>query len=177
MIDRKKFQRIKLVVFDLDGTLLNGEGKIGEENIELIRKLQKLGVKFSFASGRLHSSCVDYVAQLQIEFLLISLDGSYPDDNTIFESSFPSRYVKKAIKLADHLLLKIVFWHVDAIYYTEDNSQLPRMFDKYGKYEEVYSYDYYMSNTLELVVSGDYKQSMKAFANRMTFPYTFGLNT
>lgn len=181
MIDRKKLHRIKLIVFDLDGTLLNSEGKIGEESIELVGKLQKLGVKFSFATGRLHSSCVNYAAQLQIIFPLISLDGSliksYPDDKTIFESSIPTRYVKKAVKLSDHLLLKIALCHADAIFYTDSNSLIPQMLDKYGKYEEVDSYEHYLSNTLELVVTGDYKQSIKAFANRMTFPYTFGLNT
>jgi Cof subfamily protein (haloacid dehalogenase superfamily) len=181
MIDKIKLQKIKLIVFDLDGTLLNSEGKIGEESIELIGKLQKLGIKFSFATGRLHSACVDYAAQLQIKFPLISLDGSliksYPDDKTIFESSIPARYIKKAVKLSDHLLLKIALCHADAIYYTEANSLIPQMLDKYGSYEEVDSYDNYLSNTLELVVTGDYKQSIKAFANRMTFPYTFGLNT
>jgi Cof subfamily protein (haloacid dehalogenase superfamily) len=181
MIDKKKLQRIKLVVFDLDGTLLNNEGKIGRESIELVSKLQECGIKFSFATGRLHSACTEYAAQLQINFPLITLDGSliksYPDDVKIFEASIPARYIKKAVRLADHLLLKIALCHSGAIYYTESNSLIPQMLDKFGKYEQVDSYDKYFNNTLELVVTGDYKQSMKAFANRMTFPYTFGLNT
>jgi Cof subfamily protein (haloacid dehalogenase superfamily) len=181
MINREKLRRIKLVVFDLDGTLLNSEGKIGEESIELIKKLHEMDVHFSFATGRLHSACIDYAAQLQIKVPFISLDGSliksYPDDKIIFNSTIPARYIKKAIRLADHLLLKAALCHADAIYYTESNSLIPDLLDKYGRYVEVDSYQDYLSNTLELVVAGDFKQSIKAFANRMTFPYTFGLNT
>ena len=181
MINKEKLQRIKLVVFDLDGTLLNSRGKIGEESIELIKKLHELNINFSFATGRLHSACTDYADQLKIQVPFISLDGSliksYPDNKIIFESSIPARYVRKAMRLADHLLLKAALCHADAIYYTESNSLIPQLLDKYGRYVEVDSYENYYSNTLELVVTGDYKQSIKAFANRMTFPYTFGLNT
>jgi Cof subfamily protein (haloacid dehalogenase superfamily) len=181
MINREKLQRIKLVVFDLDGTLLNSEGKIGEESIELIKQLRESGVRFSFATGRLHSACTDYAAQLSIDVPFISLDGSliksYPDDKILFQSSIPARYIKKAIGLSDHLLLKIALCHADAIYYTDSNSLIPELLDKYGRYEQVDSYENYLSNTLEMVVAGDFKQSIKAFANRMTFPYTFGLNT
>ncbi len=181
MINKEKLRRIKLVVFDLDGTLLDSEGKIGEESINLVEKLKELNIKFSFATGRLHSACTEYAEQLNIDTPIISLDGSlikgYPEDSIIFESTIPTRYTKKAIKLADHLLLKIALCHADAIYYTESNSVIPNLLDKYGKYEQVSSYEKLLSNTLELVVAGDFKQSMKAFANRMTFPYTFGLNT
>jgi Cof subfamily protein (haloacid dehalogenase superfamily) len=181
MINKEKLRRIKLVVFDLDGTLLNNEGKIGEESITLINKLKDSDIKFSFASGRLHSACTEYAEQLNIDVPIISLDGSliksYPGDNIIFKSSIPVRYVKKAIKLADYLLLKIALCNADAIYYTESNSLIPNLLDKYGNYEQVDSYEMYLASTLELVTAGDFKQSMKAFANRMTFPYTFGLNT
>lgn len=44
--------RFKMVVTDLDDTLLNSEGKISEKDREAVMKAQKMGVKFILASGR-----------------------------------------------------------------------------------------------------------------------------
>ena len=44
--------RIKVIVFDLDGTLLNDEKIIPQENVDIIKQLQKAGIAFVIASGR-----------------------------------------------------------------------------------------------------------------------------
>ena len=50
----------KIIVCDLDETLLNSEKKICQENIEAIKKAKALGVKFIPATGRGYTS-IDYV--------------------------------------------------------------------------------------------------------------------
>ena len=182
MIDNGRLRKLKLIVFDLDGTLLNDNNEIGEETKELVMELKTYGVRFSFATGRLHSSIIDHAQTLELHSPLISLDGSliksYPKGEILFESYIPSRYVKKAIKYADALLLKIALCHGDAIYYTDFNSAIPNLLDKFGaEYIQVDSYDKYLDNTLEIVIAGDMKDSVRLFNNRMMFPYTFGLNT
>ncbi len=90
----------------------------------------------------------------------------------------PERYVKKAIAIADKLLLNIALCHADAIYYTEHNSLIPQLMEKFGAlYEEVPSYDKYLKNTLEIVITGDYKDSVKYAEKKFQFPFCFGLNT
>ena len=182
MIDNKRLKKLKLIVFDLDGTLLNDNNEIGEETKNLVMELKSLGLRFSFATGRLHSSIVEHADTLNLRTPLISLDGSliknYPKGEILFESYIPSRYVNKAIKYADHLLLKIALCHADSIYYTDHNSAIPSLLDKFGaEYKEVDSYENYMKNTLELVVAGDMKESVRLFNNKMMFPYMFGLST
>lgn len=44
--------KFKMIVTDLDDTLLNSEGKISERDKEAIMKAQSMGVKFILASGR-----------------------------------------------------------------------------------------------------------------------------
>lgn len=181
-ISTKKLENIKLIVFDLDGTLLNDEDGIGNNSVQLITELRKLGVKFSFASGRLHSAMIKHAEKLNLTTPLISLDGSYiksyPDGKILSESYVSARYVKRAIKLADNLLLKVALCHGDAVYYTDHNSTIPEMLDKFGAhYEKVEFYEDYLDRTLELVVAGDQKESIQKFMNKMTFPYTFGLTT
>jgi hydroxymethylpyrimidine pyrophosphatase-like HAD family hydrolase len=145
-INVKKLQKIKLVVSDLDGTLLSENGTIGEQSKELIKELRNYGVHFSFATGRLYSAVKGFAKELEIDNPVVSLDGSYivdyPTNETIFESFVKERYVKKALMFADNYLLQIALCHADAIYYTDSNSVIPKMLDKFGaKYRAVDSYE------------------------------------
>ena len=47
---------IKLIASDMDGTLLNDEGKISERNAAAIRKAVDAGVIFTIATGRMYCS-------------------------------------------------------------------------------------------------------------------------
>ncbi len=169
-------------MFDLDGTLLDDKGAIGRDTIDLVKKLDGLGVQFSFASGRLHSALTDYAAELKIHTPLISLDGclikSYPEGKLIYESVMPVKHVQKAIGLADRFLVKYALCHADAIYFTEHNSIIADLIDKFGaKYEEVNSNTTLLDKTLEIVLVSDYKEYIKEIEKHLTFPYAFGLTT
>jgi Cof subfamily protein (haloacid dehalogenase superfamily) len=182
MDDRRKLKNLKLIVFDLDGTLLSDEGIIGEETPILITTLKRYGVGFTFASGRLHSAITSYAGQLGIKIPLISLDGSliksFPDGKTIYESFVNEKYVKKAVQLASKKLINIALCHGDAIFYTDQNSLIPQIIEKFGaRYEEVPAYFGYYANTLEIVLAGDNLDAMKTIKKNMEFPKSFGLNT
>lgn len=180
MLNKETLKKIKLIIFDLDGTLLNDQGFIGEETVTLVGKLKDMGVEFSFATGRLQCAIVDYAAQLGLKKPLVSLDGSliqsFPDQNTIYESFVPRKYVERAIGLADRFLLKIALCHDEAIYYNEYNTSIPFILDKYGaRFKEITSYDGYTDRTLELVVAGEQNDAIKYVKSKLSFPYGFGL--
>lgn len=182
MITELQLKNIKLVVLDLDGTLLKSDGSIGEETKKIIKTLRGKGVRFSFATGRLHNAVVEYAAELDIHTPIISLDGSliktFPENNILFESYVPVKYVTKALKIADKLLLNIALCHADAIYYTDHNQLVPRLMEKFGaKYELVDSYNNYLDATLEIAVSADSRENIRFLENKMTFPSSFGLST
>ncbi|UCH66166.1 MAG: HAD family hydrolase [Ignavibacterium sp.] len=182
IINIKKLRNIKLVVSDLDGTLLSDDGIVGEESKELIKELRNYGVQFSFATGRLYSAVKHFANELEIDNPIISLDGSYivdyPTNETIFESFVKEKYVKKAIMFAENYLLQVALCHADAIYYTDSNSVIPKMLDKFGaKYQPVDSYENYMQNTLEIVYSSDLKESVKYVRDRFEFPFAIGCST
>lgn len=182
MLNREILKKLKLIVFDLDGTLLSDFNEIGEKSKELIKELKKLGVKFTIASGRLHSAIVQHAETLNLQTPLITLDGSlirsHPEGVIIYESFVPVKYVRRAIELADKYLLNIALCHDEAIYYTEHNSVIPQLMDKFGaKYVEVESYTGHLERTLEIVITGDYKDSLKLVKEKFSFPYAFKLST
>jgi Cof subfamily protein (haloacid dehalogenase superfamily) len=181
MSDKERLKNIKIIVSDLDGTLLKNDGSVGVETKKLIRELHKYDVLFSFATGRLHSAVTDIAKDLEIENPIISLDGSlikdYPSGETIFESFLKKKYVEKAVKYADDYLLNIALCHSDAIYFTEFNTVIPNLLNKFGaKYKEVTSYDNLMDKTLEIVFVGDNKESIEFVKDKFTFPYAFDCN-
>ena len=106
-----------------------------------------------------------------------ALIKSHREGTVLFESFVKEKYVRKAITLADTFLLNIALCHDDAIFYTERNSVIPQIMEKFGaRYEEVKSYDEYCSRTLEVVFASDYKDNLRYVYNRLGFPYTFGLD-
>ncbi len=182
MLDDKRLKNIKLIVFDLDGTLLNDQGEIGNETKKLISELKKQNVIFSFASGRLHSALVDYAHELNLTAPLISLDGallkSIDADKIFFQSFVPVKHVQKAIRLAEQYMLKIALCHANAIFFTEHNDVIPDLIDKFGaKFEEINSYAKVIDNTLEIVLISDYKNNIKLAEKYLSFPHAFGLTT
>ena len=174
-------KNIEVIVSDIDGTLLSDDGNIDKESKKLIAQLPKHGIHFTVATGRLHSAITGLAEDIGIDIPLISMDGalikSHTEGTVLFESFVKEKYVRKAIDLADSFLLNIALCHDDAIYYTERNSVIPQVMDKFGaRYEEVLNYDDFCGSTLEVVFASDYKDNLRYVFNRLGFPYTFGLN-
>lgn len=182
MSDFNRLKNIDLVVFDIDGTLLNNDGAVGDKTKQLIKELKKFGVIFSFASGRLHSAIMPIAEDLNIRVPFISLDGSVIKSSAskefIYKAFLKQKHVLKAIELSEQYLINIALCHADAIYYTEYNSVIPKLVDKYGAvYKEVKSYEDYTSETLEIVFAGDNKRAVEYLRDKFSFPFTFGCTT
>ena len=181
MFNRDTLKKLKLIVADLDGTLLRNDAGISERTECLIKELKNKGVLFTFASGRLHSALSNYAEQLDLKIPIISLDGCLikinGDEAPLYKSFVPQRYVKRALEYADRHLLNIALCNTDSIYYTERNSVIPDLMEKFGaKYVEVPEYNGLTKQTLEITIASDYKDNVKHVRDKMSFPHTFGLN-
>jgi HAD superfamily hydrolase (TIGR01484 family) len=73
---KSRLKKIKLIVSDVDGTLVNNSNQIGELTKELVPKLKKKGILFSLASQRIYSSLIPIATSLDIDVPLISLNGA-----------------------------------------------------------------------------------------------------
>jgi Cof subfamily protein (haloacid dehalogenase superfamily) len=141
--------------------------------------LQHCGVIFALATGRLHSAVTGIAEELSIKSPIISLDGSMirstTDGSRIYESFVKEKHVRRALRFAEEYLLNVVLCHDEAIYYTDRNSNMPMLSDKYGaKYKEVTSYDNYIDRTLEVVLFSDAASSMRYVRDRFLFPLSVG---
>lgn len=180
MISKEYLRKIKLVVFDLDGTLIDDNNTISNEIISLISELSKHGVMFTIATGRLISAVLDHADSIGIKIPLITLDGTLiqrrPGEKCLYKSPLSSKHVKRAIKLANENFLKVALCHDKAIYYNEENALFPQLVNKFGaKYQQVISYDNYLEDVLEVILVGDNSTGVRNAARKMSFPYTMGV--
>ena len=68
---------MKLAAIDLDGTLLDRNGKIPKENIEALQNFDQHGGIVRIATGRNSISAKDVFEELGIGGYLISSNGSF----------------------------------------------------------------------------------------------------
>lgn len=93
---------IKLIVSDLDGTLLDEPNSISKINLDAIDYAYKRGARFGFATGRDFISIRGIKALLNHEPLLILNNGALvcEGDGTIVEEDFfPNQYLEVVIEI------------------------------------------------------------------------------
>jgi Cof subfamily protein (haloacid dehalogenase superfamily) len=102
-------QPIRLVIADVDGTLVTKEKILTARAIESIRKMREAGVKFAITSGRPPMGMAMLIEPLNIDQPVAAFNGGVliqPDLKTVVRENFlPLDVVKKALGLIlDHKL-------------------------------------------------------------------------
>ena len=67
--------QVKMVVTDMDGTLLNSAHEVSERFFELFQELQKRKILFVAASGRQYNSIVDKLYPIKDDIIVIAENG------------------------------------------------------------------------------------------------------
>ncbi len=170
---KTRFPKIKLIVSDVDGTLVSSSNQISEEAKEIIRKLKQKKISFSLASQRVHSSLVPIANELDIDIPIISLNGTLIQDRkgevVLNRSVIDKKYVERALNLAERYYVKIALCYNDQIVYTEDNSVIRDFMTRLGTtYTAVDSYNNYKDKVLEIIMSGNDRKIMKHIQKKMT---------
>ncbi len=66
---------IKLIASDMDGTLLNSDHKIPKENLEAIKKAEKMGMRFVISTGRMYEDVKPLLDECDLKCQCIVLNG------------------------------------------------------------------------------------------------------
>lgn len=71
-----KAERIRLVVVDLDGTLLDASKVVRPRIKAMVHNMRKAGVRFTIATGRFYRSAVKYARELALDTPIITSSGA-----------------------------------------------------------------------------------------------------
>jgi Cof subfamily protein (haloacid dehalogenase superfamily) len=127
---------VRLIVCDLDGTLLNSEKNISPANIEAVRLARERGIFVTICTGRVPEMMEAYSRLLEIDGLFIAANGAVVADAK--SGATPFRRCADNVQLArllEYCLergLDYVAAAVDGCYYTRNSRRIKR-FEQYNE--------------------------------------------
>ena len=129
------FSKIKLVVTDMDGTLLNSKSEVSKMFLDLYYQLKKQDIIFIAASGRQYFSIVDrFDKSIQKEITIVAENGAFAKQGNqeIFSTEIPKEYIVKSINILRTLNnVQIVLCGKNAAYIETKDEQFINMFKNY----------------------------------------------
>ena len=101
---------IRLVVCDIDCTLIDKDEVLPKEALEMKRKLEEKGVYFSLATGRTESMAQNYVDALDLSIPYVATNGATVvlKDKVVRRLQIPVLPLRPFIEKADSLEKLIV---------------------------------------------------------------------
>jgi Cof subfamily protein (haloacid dehalogenase superfamily) len=138
---------IKLVVCDLDGTLLNENSEITNETKAIIKKLTDKGIHFAIASGRSVVSVTRFRNELGIKMYFICNNGANIYDESgdiIFASPMDAHTVEKIVKfLIDRNINYNGFDENNIYIHSEESGKIVSLENKFFSVKEIVKMDHY----------------------------------
>lgn len=114
---------IKLIVSDMDGTLLAHDSSISKGNIEAIRYAQSKGVQFAIATGRDYSSLKGVLEAHDLKcFSILGNGAQFCNENGEILSSayFPKKCFKQVLQIFDELKIHYMIFTANGFYSTAE---------------------------------------------------------
>jgi Cof subfamily protein (haloacid dehalogenase superfamily) len=136
---REAGRKIRLIICDLDGTLLNSRKLISPENLAAVREARSRGIFVTICSGRVHPMLEAYSRTLNIQGPLIAANGGVIFDTRNGEILYRNLAEGEKIYHLLRFCLKHGMDHIvvssRACWYSE-NSRRIRRFEQYNDIAE-----------------------------------------
>lgn len=124
-------KNIKLVISDVDGTLINSDNKISEYTKQAVHKLIETGVEFGLATGRNYASASGILKQLELDphtTPIVSLNGFWVDhpelEYTFRDKTIDYETSKKLGEIGDQYFMGVLYFFEDKVYSHMDELSL-----------------------------------------------------
>lgn len=136
---------IKLIASDMDGTLLNPEGKIPKDFFRIFEELEEKNIKFIVASGRPHKTLYEDFKPISDKLLYISDNGAVVSkgSNLLNVELIPKDIVKKVFELCSDIPnTQLVVCGLKSAYHLPCDNKILEEIDKYYLHKTIInSYD------------------------------------
>ncbi|MFC1932287.1 Cof-type HAD-IIB family hydrolase [Chloroflexota bacterium] len=107
----------KLLVVDIDGTLLGKNGAISVEDKEALAKANNSGIRVSLSTGRVVQACLKIIDQLSLDGYHIFFDGALvvnPEKNEeVYVKPISKEMVKQMVELVRRVEVNLDLFSID----------------------------------------------------------------
>lgn len=129
------FDAIRLIVFDIDGTLLDSRHELQERTISTLRKCRQKGVPYTFATGKNWDTAQVLAEKLEIHIPLILANGaiiSDPQGIPLESFTIPADAVKMITEICDRYGRDLIVCNNEKYYIKEHTYNLDLLYE-YGQ--------------------------------------------
>jgi hypothetical protein len=135
------FSKVKLVVTDMDGTLLNSKSEVSDRFFTVYKELKRHNIQFIAASGRQYYSIVDRFETIKDEITIVAENGAFAmhGNEELFTTELPFEHISNSINILRKLNnVYIVLCGKNAAYIeTKDESFIEMFKNYYSEYRIV----------------------------------------
>lgn len=118
---------IKMLAFDMDGTLLNSEKMVSRGTSLELERLNKEGIKIVLSSGRLHKSIEAYAKIMPFKCSIIATNGGVvtdEDGNRVYEKPMDIEAFLNVIDLLYDYKMNFHFYGINEFYRLKGTTSL-----------------------------------------------------
>lgn len=152
---------IRVIASDMDGTLLNSQHDITEENVKAILKAKELGVHFIIATGRMYDSVKPFMDKhgIKCEYILMNGAEFRNENGELVESiSMDKRKIKDILNILCKEDLIVELYTDEGSYTTSTKEEaLKEMVYRVQNFEKVQDYD----KALEIAKEHEHFKTLK----------------
>jgi hypothetical protein len=117
----------KLIIFDIDGTLVGSGHKLDPFTRDTLLQLHDLRMPFTLATGKILPATKTQADELQIQLPLIMANGSVLQMRTgevLYNAVVPGDVTRRAIRICEELNKDLVIYIIDQLYIKKMNDNI-----------------------------------------------------
>jgi Cof subfamily protein (haloacid dehalogenase superfamily) len=126
--------KYRLIVSDIDGTLVNSSRQISERTKLAIHKFQSLGGVFAIATGRIEESAKSYYDELRLDSPAILYNGAkiveLANNKCLMENILEEEHFVQAVKLLSELDCSAIVYSTGKAYVRQMNDTIRTYMEK-----------------------------------------------
>jgi len=115
--------KVRMVVFDLDGTVLNEARLISSRNRDAIFSLRDAGIEYTLASGRTELQMRLYAEELDVRLPIIACNGAvvydHRDDRSLYRKQMSEQLIVDTLTHLMENRMDFMGYSADCIYYPD----------------------------------------------------------
>ena len=130
---------VKLVVSDLDGTLIDSSEQLTDTAREMARWLKDRNVLFTFATGRVQGMTERYAQDMQVSIPYVASNGAalIAPDGVLFRRKVPLKPLETMLRKADSMGMSIIYSEDGYEKVCRETPYILRQRAAFGRYNDV----------------------------------------
>ncbi len=172
-MDKERFSKIKIVMCDIDGTLLTDEGKVSSGTLDAIKKLREKGILFGLCTGRDLPGVKNSLKLWGIGELVDTVVGTGGSEICDFTKGFEKgmyplegELIKEVVRHFEDMDLNFVVPHEGMLYAPKDDRHVRKLSEKDNLPYEVVDFEEFLKEPRQKVMLMMDPEMMEAVVER-----------